>query len=48
VKKIARIALFCLVLAGTIGSVAAQTSFFGGDPMPVCDPSNPSCTIVPN
>ena len=47
-KKMVRYFVFCLVLAGTVSALSAKSNaFFGGDPVPLCDPDNPGCSIIP-
>ena len=49
VKKIVRVFVFFLALAGTVGSLSAAsgTMISGlGDPMPTCDPNNPNCKVI--
>ncbi len=47
-KKIVRLVVFGLALAGTVASFATSTKLISnGDPAPVCDPSNPTCKVVP-
>ncbi len=47
-KKIVRIAVLCLAFAGVTASFAATTASFsgGGDPVPLCDPGNPTCQVI--
>ena len=50
-KKIVRLLALSLVLAGSYSAYSSsfnttKTGFMnGGDPMPLCDPSNPACKI---
>ncbi len=49
-KKLARIAVFALLMAGAVtasvsSSIKASLTS-GGDPVPLCDPSSPKCPMT--
>ena len=51
-KKLVRLLALTLVLAGSYSAFSTSTTGVrllggGGDPVPLCDPSNPNCTMEP-